>query len=127
MADGRATNGVDKKIGTRLRCRRIEIGLSQERLADLLGVSFQQVQKYEKGANRIAASRLFQICDATKTPLSYFYSDVLDDGGGASSTIEQAIETPEGRRLIALFGSISSVKVRRRLVGLAEAIANDDD
>lgn len=128
MADGRSTNGVDKRLGHRLRCRRIEIGMSQERLADALGVSFQQVQKYEKGVNRIAASRLFQICAATKTPVAYFYRDVLNDkGGGELDGLDDVLATPEGRRLLTLFASISSMKVRRRLIGLAEAVADKDD
>ena len=64
MSDERAANAVDKKVGQRVRSRRLEIGMSQERLAELLGVTFQQVQKYEKGVNRIAVGRLLDIATA---------------------------------------------------------------
>lgn len=77
MADDRATNAVDRKIGERVRSRRLEIGMSQERLADLIGVTFQQVQKYEKGVNRIAASRLFDISLALDLPVSRFFENLV--------------------------------------------------
>lgn len=77
MADDRATNAVDRKIGERVRSRRLEIGMSQERLADLIGVTFQQVQKYEKGVNRIAAGRLFDISLALDLPVSRFFENLV--------------------------------------------------
>ena len=70
MNDERAANAIDRKIGQRVRSRRLEIGMSQERLAELLGITFQQVQKYEKGVNRIAASRLFDISAALQQPVA---------------------------------------------------------
>ncbi len=73
MNDERAANAIDRKIGQRVRSRRLEIGMSQERLAELLGVTFQQVQKYEKGVNRIAASRLFDIAAALDLPAARFF------------------------------------------------------
>lgn len=78
MSDERLPTSIDKKIGQRVRARRLEIGMSQERLAELLGVTFQQVQKYEKGTNRIAASRLFDISLALGKPVGDFF-DGLDD------------------------------------------------
>ncbi len=77
MTDRRGANDVDKKIGQRVRSRRLEIGMSQERLADIIGVTFQQVQKYEKGVNRIAASRLFDISVALDLPVSRFFENLV--------------------------------------------------
>ncbi|MEZ5996454.1 MAG: helix-turn-helix transcriptional regulator [Hyphomonadaceae bacterium] len=73
MVDNRTTNAVDVWIGQRIRARRLDIGMGQERLAELLGVTFQQVQKYEKGRNRVAASRLFDIAAALDVEVAYFF------------------------------------------------------
>src|SRR5215468_7883439 len=76
MNDERAANAVDRRLGQRVRTRRLEIGMSQERLAEILGVTFQQVQKYEKGVNRIAASRLFDISSALDMPIARFFEGI---------------------------------------------------
>lgn len=76
MNDERAANAVDRKVGQKVRSRRLEIGMSQEKLAELLGVTFQQVQKYEKGVNRIAVSRLWDISVALEMPVSRFFEGV---------------------------------------------------
>lgn len=76
MTEERAANAVDRKIGQKVRSRRLEIGMSQEKLAELIGVTFQQVQKYEKGVNRIAASRLFDISLALDLPVSRFFENL---------------------------------------------------
>lgn len=73
MSEQRATNAVDTHIGRRLRHRRLEIGMSQEQLAESLGVTFQQIQKYEKGVNRVAASRLYDITKALEVEITYFF------------------------------------------------------
>jgi transcriptional regulator with XRE-family HTH domain len=73
MTDQRTANGVDRHIGEKVRQRRLEIGMSQEKLAELLGVTFQQVQKYEKGVNRIAASRLYDMTKALDVSVGYFF------------------------------------------------------
>jgi transcriptional regulator with XRE-family HTH domain len=77
MGQEKATNAIDEKLGQRLRERRLELGMSQEQLASLLGITFQQVQKYEKGINRIAASRLFEISIALDMPVSRFFEGLL--------------------------------------------------
>jgi transcriptional regulator with XRE-family HTH domain len=132
MTDERSANAVDRRLGQRVRTRRLEIGMSQERLAELLGVTFQQVQKYEKGVNRIAASRLFDIAGALDLPVARFFE-------GLSSTrtsgvaepqqgyIQDALATPEGAQLMSLFASVKSVKVRRRVIELVKAIVDDPD
>jgi transcriptional regulator with XRE-family HTH domain len=83
MTDQRAANTVDLHLGRKLRERRVEIGMSQETLADLLGVTFQQIQKYEKGVNRIAASRLYDMTKALGVEFTYFFEGL--DGGTAKS------------------------------------------
>jgi len=128
MADERAAKAIDSRLGQRVRARRLEIGMSQERLADLLGVTFQQVQKYERGVNRIAASRLFAIADALDMPVARFFEGLA--GGRVSGVaeerrkdhIEDALATPEGAQLMSLFASIKSVKVRRRVIELVRAL-----
>lgn len=128
MNDERAANAVDRKIGQRVRSRRLEIGMSQERLAELLGVTFQQVQKYEKGVNRIAASRLFDIAGALDLPAARFFEGLTSRGGVAEPKQEYSadvLSTPEGVQLISLFASIKSVKVRRRVVELVKALADE--
>jgi len=128
VADERAAKAIDSRLGQRVRARRLEIGMSQERLADLLGVTFQQVQKYERGVNRIAASRLFAIADALDMPVARFFEGLA--GGRVSGVaeerrkdhIEDALATPEGAQLMSLFASIKSVKVRRRVIELVRAL-----
>jgi transcriptional regulator with XRE-family HTH domain len=130
MNDERAANAIDKKIGQRVRTRRLEIGMSQERLAELLGVTFQQVQKYEKGVNRIAASRLHDIALSMDMPIAKFFEGL----GGRASTgvaesskdyIDDALATPEGAQLMSLFASIKSKKVRRQVLELVKALTEE--
>jgi transcriptional regulator with XRE-family HTH domain len=132
MNDERAANAIDRKLGQRVRTRRLEIGMSQERLAELLGVTFQQVQKYEKGVNRIAASRLHDISSALDMPVARFFEGLagVRAGGVAESSkdyIDDALATPEGAQLIALFASIKSRKIRRQVVELVRALTEDTD
>lgn len=133
MNDERIANAVDRRLGQRVRTRRLEIGMSQEKLADLLGVTFQQVQKYEKGINRIAASRLFDIAAALGMPISAFFEGLTPAraaGGVAESEgesfIYDVLATPEGLQLVTLFSAIESPKVRKRVVELVRAIAEEN-
>jgi len=130
MNDERAANAIDKKVGQRVRSRRLEIGMSQERLAEILGVTFQQVQKYEKGVNRIAVSRLFDIANALDmTPGRFFEGLTAAVPGVAENRTEyvaDALATPEGAQLMALFATIKSQKVRRRVVDLVRTLAEDE-
>jgi len=130
MNDERAANAIDKKLGQRVRTRRLEIGMSQEKLAELLGVTFQQVQKYEKGVNRIAASRLHDIAASLDVPIAKFFEGL---GGRAAAGvaetsrdyIDDALATPEGSELMSLFASIKSRKVRRQVVELVKALTEE--
>ncbi len=133
MNDERVANAVDRRLGQRVRTRRLEIGMSQEKLADLLGVTFQQVQKYEKGINRIAASRLFDIASSLDMPVSSFFEGLtparapgVAENGGGESFIYDVLATPEGLQLVTLFSAIESPKVRKRVVELVRAIAEEN-
>jgi transcriptional regulator with XRE-family HTH domain len=88
MTEQRAANAVDRHIGAKLRRRRLEIGMSQEKLAELLGLTFQQIQKYEKGVNRIAASRLYDMTRALDVSVVYFFEGLP----------EHAVKTKPGRK-----------------------------
>jgi transcriptional regulator with XRE-family HTH domain len=121
--EARSVNAVDHTLGQRVRARRVEIDMSQERLAALLGVTFQQVQKYEKGVNRIAASRLFDIAAALDMPVARFFEGLGD--ADASPLDASVLATPEGQRLVALFASIKSIKVRRRVLELVRVLARE--
>lgn len=130
MSDERLANGVDRRIGQRVKQRRLEMGMSQERLAELLGVTFQQIQKYEKGANRIAASRLFDLSGALGVAISYFYEGLTATAGGVAEEgqdfVYDMLATPEGQQLLQIFGTIRSPKIRRRVVDLVRALAEDE-
>lgn len=133
MSDERAANAVDRRLGQRVRTRRLEIGMSQERLAELLGVTFQQVQKYEKGVNRIAASRLFDISSALDVPVARLFEGLTSTrlGAGVAEAeqdyIHDALATPEGAQLIALFAAIKNPRVRRRVVDLVKVLSDDPE
>jgi transcriptional regulator with XRE-family HTH domain len=124
-------DAADQKIGDQVRARRLLIGMTQERLGDALGVSFQQVQKYEKGANRISASRLRQIAAALEVPVTHFY-DAAEDGfadgrgeGGLNGADGAADPARAGQslRLVRAFTRIEDAVVRQRLVDLVEGLA----
>lgn len=133
MSDERLANSVDRRIGQRVKQRRLELGMSQERLAELLGVTFQQIQKYEKGVNRVAASRLFELASALGVGLTYFFEGLTAgaaQGGGVAEDgqefVYDMLASPEGQQLLQIFGQIRSAKVRRRVVDLVRALAEDD-
>jgi transcriptional regulator with XRE-family HTH domain len=133
MTDERSANAVDRRIGQKVRTRRLEVNMSQERLAELLGVTFQQVQKYEKGVNRIAASRLFDIAASLDVPIAHFFEGLAAGRGGRAVAEEQSesflyetISTPEGLQLVSMFASIKSPKVRRRVLDLVRALTEEE-
>jgi transcriptional regulator with XRE-family HTH domain len=125
-------NPVDKHVGSRVRMRRVLVGLSQEKLGDSLGVTFQQVQKYEKGTNRIGASRLQQISKVLGVPVSFFFDDApgeenKTDGfadGGSSDYVVDFLSTSEGIALNRAFLRVRDPRVRRRIVDLVSALGD---
>lgn len=127
MADERAANAIDKKIGQRVRARRLELGVSQERLAEMLGITFQQVQKYEKGVNRIAASRLFDIACALDVPVADFFAGLKANApGGRGSGIDEALSASGAPELLRRFAGLRTEKLRRQVLQLVRVLGGDD-
>ena len=128
-------NPIDKYVGGRVRVRRLMLGMSQERLADQLGITFQQVQKYEKGTNRIGASRLQQISNILQLPVAFCFegaphvqSGTRHDHVGevpSPAYVSDFLATSDGLALTKAFTRISDSKLRRRIVDLVEQIAAD--
>lgn len=131
-------NPIDKHVGSRVRMRRILIGMSQEKLGEALGLTFQQVQKYEKGTNRIGASRMQQISSILRAPVSFFFEgapgqdqidpDVSHSGFAEPSSshyVADFLATSEGIQLNKAFVRIKDPKIRRRIVELVATLAGD--
>jgi transcriptional regulator with XRE-family HTH domain len=131
----KAPNPIDQHVGSRVRMRRIMLAMSQEKLAAALGLTFQQVQKYEKGANRIGASRLQQISHILQVPVAFFFEgtpNALAPHGSNGSALSMAeiddfVSDLDGLRLIGAFMRIDNATLRRRIVMLVQEIAGDDD
>ncbi|MFJ5488308.1 helix-turn-helix domain-containing protein [Hansschlegelia beijingensis] len=127
-------NPVDKHVGSRVRMRRVLIGMSQEKLGEALGITFQQIQKYEKGTNRIGASRMQQIATVMGVPVSYFFDDApgsesRSEGFGESQGSDYVVDfltTTEGLQLNKSFVRIQDAKVRRKIVDLVSALADQE-
>lgn len=128
----RAPNPIDVHVGSRVRLRRLLVGMSQDRLGEELGVTFQQVQKYERGANRIGASRLFQMSRVLSVPVAFFFEGM--EGSQASGfaegdqtpLVDDFINSPEGVALAAAFSRIREPRVRRKVLDLVRALAQDE-
>ncbi|MEQ8398940.1 helix-turn-helix transcriptional regulator [Thalassobaculum sp.] len=126
-------NPVDVHVGVRIRLRRTLLGMSQERLGDALGLTFQQVQKYERGANRVGASRLFDLARALQVPVGFFFDDLADaavDGQHPPTSATPADDPMQQRETIELvraFYRIPDPTARRRLYELTRSIADAID
>jgi transcriptional regulator with XRE-family HTH domain len=131
----KAPNPIDRHVGSRVRMRRMMLGMSQEKLGDALDLTFQQVQKYEKGTNRIGASRLQSIAHILQVPVAFFFEGAPSGAGHADGLAEAPspayisdfLASSEGLALTKAFMRIKDPKVRRRVVDLVEAIAGDAD
>jgi transcriptional regulator with XRE-family HTH domain len=127
----KAPNPVDKYVGSRVRMRRIMLGMSQEKLGEALGLTFQQVQKYEKGTNRVGASRIQQISEILQIPVSFLFeggpsgtASAENFGEGTSPAyVSDFLATTEGLALTRAFTRIADAKLRRSIVDLVEQIA----
>ena len=129
----KAPNPIDKHVGSRVRMRRMMLSMSQEKLGDALGLTFQQVQKYEKGTNRIGASRLQQIANILQVPVSFFFEGAphtAHSSGMAEAPspayVSDFLATSDGLSLTKAFMRIKNGKLRRRIVDLVEQIAGED-
>lgn len=116
---------VDVAIGRRIRMRRKMLSMSQTTLATALGVTFQQVQKYERGANRVGGSRMQRIAEVLQTKVAFFFDDTPDDGRTSEENeILAFASTTEGLALIRAFSKITSEAARKSIIGIAETVAN---
>jgi transcriptional regulator with XRE-family HTH domain len=132
--EGRRPNPVDLHVGGRVRMRRKLLGVSQEQLADSLGLTFQQVQKYERGANRVSASKLYEIARTLQVPVSFFFDGLADPMDGsendevgqhAERIVQEFLTTPEGLELAEVFPKINRGRVRRQVLDLVRAMAEE--
>lgn len=132
-------NPIDTHVGSRVRLRRMLVGMSQEKLGDMLGLTFQQVQKYEKGANRIGASRLYQIAQILGVPVQFFFDDLPDGGSGGSTDgpggfsesdgtpyVMDFVSSSEGLQLNRAFTQIERPEVRKKLLELVKSLSIED-
>jgi transcriptional regulator with XRE-family HTH domain len=128
---------MDLHVGGRVRLRRMMLGISQDKLGDALGLTFQQIQKYEKGTNRIGAGRLYHMSKILNVPINFFYEDFGNEQqemvGFAEDQKEDSmgdfmdlLSTPEGVQLCKSFSSIKDVKIRRKVLDLIKTLSDDD-
>jgi transcriptional regulator with XRE-family HTH domain len=126
---------VDRHVGARLRMRRMLVGMTQEKLGDALDITFQQIQKYEKGANRIGASRLQQLARILQVPPAFFFEGAPSEETSAAGFAEPAggsyvvdfLSTSEGLQLNRAFALIRDPKIRRRILDLVASLAQDGE
>jgi transcriptional regulator with XRE-family HTH domain len=133
---GRKPNPVDIHVGSRVRYRRMIIGMSQEKLGEKMNLTFQQIQKYEKGTNRIGASRLFQLSKILEVPVGYFFEDAFAHSAPSSAShglhepeqegfLLDFLNSREGLELNKAFAKIQDPKVRRRVIDLVRALSEE--
>jgi transcriptional regulator with XRE-family HTH domain len=126
MAGLKKPEPVDKHVGSRVRMRRLMLGMSQEKLADAIGLTFQQVQKYEKGTNRMGSSRLHQIANVLQVPVPFFFegaSGPSNKGSVQPEVISDFLSTADGLALVRAFMKLSNETLRRDIVRLVHTIA----
>jgi transcriptional regulator with XRE-family HTH domain len=135
MINHRRSTSVDAYVGCRLKQRREDLGMSQERLAELLGLSFQQVQKYERGLNRVGASRLFQLCGLLGVEPSFFFDGLsMALGPGVAETQSETetlstatlLSAPGALELLADYARLKSSAQRKKVIELIKILAGDD-
>ena len=135
MANKKQPNPIDIHVGSRVRLRRMMLSMSQEKLGEHLGITFQQIQKYEKGTNRIGASRLQHIARVLTVPVAFFFEDAPGTPGETGTGLGEPQQTTyvvdflsssEGIQLNKAFLRIKDTKLRRRLIDLVRALAGED-
>jgi transcriptional regulator with XRE-family HTH domain len=124
-------NPADVHVGARVRLRRTMLGMSQEKLGEALGLTFQQVQKYERGANRVGASRLWEMSRVLDVPVSYFFEELDGEpgttGGAAAEPELDPMTKRETLELVRAYYKISDPAVRRRIFELTKALARANE
>ena len=142
VGKARQAHPVDVHVGGRVRLRRVFLGYSQEKLANALGLTFQQIQKYERGANRISASKLYELSRILSVPVTYFFEGVESDSEGGSSTAEDSSSAGTGGihssdpdftnqretlQLISSYYRIPDAKVRAEVLSLLKTLGRSSD
>ena len=134
MSENKVPSGIDRIVGQRLRWRRRELRLTQEQLGEKLGLTFQQVQKYEKGVNRVSAGRLFEMASVLTVPITYFYEGVADMLETTPLAVQEDDHPPtlptidgEAMELVTAFQKISDPQLRRSLLQTIQAAASTDE
>ena len=139
MANKKTPNPIDIHVGSRVRLRRMMLGMSQERLGESLGITFQQIQKYEKGTNRIGASRLQHIARVLTVPISFFFEDAPGTPGmppdpptgmaepKSTHYVVDFLSSAEGLQLNKAFIRIKDSKLRRKIIDLVRALAGEEE
>jgi len=129
----KSTGQIDKEIGSRMRMRRMLIGMSQEKLGEMLGLTFQQVQKYEKGTNRISVGRMIDIARVLGVEIGFFFEGLTGTKKGAGFAepaqppfVSDFMSTQEGHQLMRAFTRIKNSRARRAVVQLALNLAEED-
>ena len=127
-------NPIDVHVGNRVRMRRMLVGMSQEKLGDALGLTFQQVQKYEKGANRVSASRLYQMSSTLGVPIQFFFDDIPISSqtpntqglaeSDSAGVLMDFLNSSEGFQMGRAFSAIKDSTVRRRVLDLVKSLAS---
>ena len=127
----RDPNFVDRHVGNRVRMRRLLVGMSQEKLGELLGITFQQVQKYEKGSNRVSASRLYQISRVLGVPVQYFYEELKENDGPSgfaesegADAIAGALQSPDGVQIARIFSETTDPDKRKLILNAVKLLAD---
>lgn|SRR3984893_4582625 len=128
IISARSSGKYDIELGRRLRLRRVEQKMSQSELADMLGVSFQQVQKYEKGVNRVGAARLQQVATALNVPVTFFFDDVDARANDSKREVESLLflDSSFSLRLLRAYSAVKDQAVQRQFVTLIESIAANE-
>jgi transcriptional regulator with XRE-family HTH domain len=135
--NSRRANPIDKHVGDRVKMRRMLLGMSQERLGEQLGLTFQQVQKYEKGVNRIGASRLFDLAQVLGVPIQFFYENIPTAVSGQPKVpgfadnrgepyVSDFLSSRDSVELNKAFARITDPRVRRSIVDMVRSIAGDE-
>lgn len=127
----KSPTSIDIHVGSRIRLRRVMLGLSQEKLSDGLGITFQQVQKYEKGTNRVGASRLQRLSELLDVHISYFFEGVPDAGNDrtldVTNALSQFMNSKECISLAKAYSAIEDVRVRRRVLELVQSLGSNTE
>ena len=125
MKRRKGPNPVDVEVGRRIRLQRMSAGMSQTELGEKVGVTFQQIQKYEKGKNRVGAGRLTQIAAVLHVPIGVFFDGATEASQSATESPAELLTRPHALRLLQAYSTIESDKVRLSILNLVEALSDD--